>query len=63
MNNKSKENELPFYWAAPILVGKTDLISLNDQLNWNIWILIIGLMIVSGVVGFRIFYQKKRAIQ
>jgi len=35
MNDESGENRLPCYWAAPILVGKTDSITLAHPMAWK----------------------------
>jgi CHAT domain-containing protein len=31
------ENKLPYYWAAPILVGKSDVIPLQKKSDWDLF--------------------------
>jgi CHAT domain-containing protein len=56
----SKEKSLPFYWAAPVLVGKTEIIELAKPYPWK-WIAIFATI---GLVVFwimrRKFVQKQR---
>ncbi|MES1219483.1 MAG: CHAT domain-containing protein, partial [Bacteroidota bacterium] len=35
MNADESENQLPYYWAAPVLVGKTDKITLDKPFQWH----------------------------
>ncbi len=50
---KSSDQSLPFYWAAPILTGKAEVIELNKSGYWK-WILLgIGIVLVSGLVWWR----------
>ncbi|HSZ87070.1 MAG TPA: CHAT domain-containing protein [Puia sp.] len=48
----SKENSLPYYWAAPVLVGKTDAIELSNKLSRKIFFL-------SAAVCLLIFFAVK----
>jgi CHAT domain-containing protein len=48
MNTGSKENQLPFFWAAPILIGKNEALELGKSIPWN-EILLVGL--VMGLIG------------
>ena len=56
----SKEKSLPFYWAAPVLVGKAEIIELSKPYPWK-W---IALFAAIGLVVFwimrRKFVQKQR---
>ena len=50
IRNASGENLLPYYWAAPILVGKTDPIPLQQKSPWKYvlaGIAVCGLLIVT----------------
>ena len=50
---KSSDQSLPFYWAAPILTGKAEVIELKKSFNWQ-WILLgIGIVLVGGLVWRR----------
>jgi CHAT domain-containing protein len=48
-NNASEENQLPFYWAPAILIGKTDPIHFKKSTHW------IFLLFISGLTGFILF--------
>ncbi len=51
---RENDQPLPFYWAAPILTGKAEVIELKKSFNWQ-WILLgIGIVLVSGLVWWRI---------
>lgn len=52
----SKEKSMPYYWAGPVLVGKTDAIELNKPYPWK-WIV---LFLSIGGIGF--FAIRKWAI-
>lgn len=42
LRTASKEKSMPCYWAAPVLIGKTDAIVVNNQkYPWK-WIIIVG---------------------
>jgi CHAT domain-containing protein len=50
IRNAHGENQLPYYWAAPILVGKTGPILLQQGFSWKyilVGIAICGLLIVA----------------
>jgi len=52
-----REYQLPYYWAAPILVGKTDKISIQKKQSW---VGIAGIaLLVSIVAGGWIVRRKK----
>jgi CHAT domain-containing protein len=50
---KSSDQTLPFYWAAPILTGKAEVIELKKSFTWQ-WILLgIAILLVGGLVWRR----------
>jgi CHAT domain-containing protein len=49
IKNARGENRLPYYWAAPVLVGKTDPVALDKPFAWEYLIAGIGL---AGIVFF-----------
>ena len=49
INSAGGENRLPYYWAAPILVGKTDPIVLDKPFAWKYLFAGIGL---AGIIFF-----------
>jgi len=51
---KNGDQSLPFYWAAPILTGKAEVIELKKSFNWQ-WILLgIGILLASGLIWRRV---------
>jgi len=58
IQTSSKEKSLPFYWAAPVLVGKAEIIELNNPYPWK-WI-------AGGVlIAFIVFWilRKKYSLK
>jgi CHAT domain-containing protein len=56
----SKQFSLPYYWAAPVLVGKTDAIELNDNLSRKIFFLSAAVCLL-GLFAVKYFVRKKSA--
>ncbi|MFC0772274.1 CHAT domain-containing protein [Terrimonas alba] len=56
LKNASGEKSLPFYWAAPVLVGKSDAIHLEKTQPWK-WIALL-----AGVGCIVFFVARKWAI-
>lgn len=58
------ENKLPFYWAAPILVGRTDAITFNRHAVWKEWLLGIAILLLSVIIilSVRKRYRKPGVI-
>jgi tetratricopeptide (TPR) repeat protein len=56
IKHASKENKLPFYWAATILAGRSDKIALDKNFPWK------DLLIITGLMGLAfLVYQKVKA--
>ena len=53
LQTASKEKSLPFYWAAPVLVGKTEIIELSKPYPWK-WI------VVFAAIGFVVFWVMRK---
>jgi hypothetical protein len=45
------ENKLPYYWAAPILVGQSDSIYLAKSFPWKWLLLVIPLFVFIFWLG------------
>ena len=58
IQNGDKENELPYYWAAPILVGNTEVIQFNHSFRW-IWLL-AGVIGLSAISIWYLIIRKRR---
>ncbi len=55
IQNGDKEKLLPYYWAAPILVGNTEVIQFSHSFRW-IWLLSGGI----GLSALGIWYFLRR---
>ncbi|HET7003357.1 MAG TPA: CHAT domain-containing tetratricopeptide repeat protein [Puia sp.] len=60
LETAEKNNQLPYYWAATILIGKTNEIDTSTAFPWKtlIWF-IAALTFVSGLIFFRIEIKNK----
>lgn len=59
LQTSSKEKSLPYYWAAPVLVGKTDVIGLSKPQSWKWIILFSGI----GIAGVTFWALRKKYLQ
>jgi CHAT domain-containing protein len=57
----AKEKSLPYYWAAPVLVGKADLIELKKPIPWN-WIVAITVFVAVSFWLWKKRNARKRFI-
>jgi len=55
--NRHTEYELPFYWASPILIGKTDAISVQKNFEWK-WALVL-LIILIPLMACAIYFKRR----
>ena len=56
---QSDDNKLPYYWAAAVLVGKTDVVETKRPFGWKIPV--IAFMLVSAIVFY--FLKRKKKVQ
>ncbi|HYK55073.1 MAG TPA: CHAT domain-containing protein, partial [Flavisolibacter sp.] len=56
----TREKQLPYYWAAPVLTGKSDAISINKPFAWK-WM--AGLLCVAVVAIFAWNMKIKTSLQ
>lgn len=57
INTSSKEKQLPYYWAAPVLTGQSSAITVDKAFPWKyVWIL-TGIAVLSFLV-WRRFARK-----
>ncbi len=60
IKTESKEKSLPYYWASPVLVGKTDLIEFKKPFQWK-WIIFIAFFLaLASFCGWRRLNREKR---
>jgi CHAT domain-containing protein len=57
LQTASREKSLPCFWAAPILVGQTDIIELSKPYPWK-WIV---LLVVIGMVIFWVVRKNRKS--
>src|SRR6185295_9328654 len=54
----SKEKNLPYYWAASVLVGRGDAIPLRKSFPW-MWVTAIFLILLFVFAGWKIMRRRK----
>jgi CHAT domain-containing protein len=62
IKSSSKAETLPYYWAATVLVGKTDPIKFDNPVNWRIPILISG---IAGLLLLTVcihYFRRKKPV-
>ena len=55
LQTASKEKSLPYYWAAPVLAGKSDAITMENAFPWGWVAAAVGFALLAGWV-----YRRKR---
>jgi CHAT domain-containing protein len=57
IKNSSLEKQLPFYWAAPILTGRTDAIEFQ---RYNTWKYLVSGIVLFGLalIGIQLWRRK-----
>ena len=58
LNTAPREKRLPYYWAAPVLVGKNDAIEIQKAISWKIIALIIIATGLAAVFAYRVVKSK-----
>jgi CHAT domain-containing protein/tetratricopeptide (TPR) repeat protein len=59
IQSSGRESRLPYYWAAPILVGQSGTIRLPQSFPWR-WATAFGILALIGIGGWQV---RKRIIQ
>jgi CHAT domain-containing protein len=60
IKSSSRERRLPYYWAAPVLVGKTETLDLSGHSNLATTLLISGVMLTGFLLLYLWARSKKR---
>jgi hypothetical protein len=55
METGSKENQLPWFWAATILAGKTDAIEFEKPSQQKAIVFLIGIISVLTFLGYKLW--------
>jgi CHAT domain-containing protein len=58
-DNDRDEEKLPYYWAAAILVGKTDPIAMQRNFEWK-WVVIVSCLTILSVLYLRLDKIRSR---
>jgi CHAT domain-containing protein len=58
MQSSGRENKLPYYWAAPILVGQSGKLEFPRRFPWQ-WATALGILALVGIGGWQM--RKRRA--
>ena len=61
LKNASREKSMPFYWAAPVLVGKSDPIHLEKSPPWKWIALLLGVGCIVFFAAHKWATSKKAA--
>jgi CHAT domain-containing protein len=59
LETSSKANQLPYYWAAPILIGKSDVLKLRSVISWQTISLTIATLIAVLLIAYKLFYKTR----
>jgi hypothetical protein len=57
METSSKSNQLPYYWAAPILIGKSQSLHLEHTGSGTNILLIILALTTAVLIAYKFFYK------
>jgi CHAT domain-containing protein len=52
---------LPYYWAAPILIGNSNALNFNKDVPWKVIIEVIGLLSVTFTGAYYLSHKKLRS--
>ena len=58
LETSPKGNRLPYYWAAPILIGKSQSLNLRHAGSWTNIILTILALAALGLIAYKFFYKS-----
>lgn len=50
IKTSSKEKQLPYYWAAAVLIGNSDAIIIEKNRNWPLYIITIGVPVLFFIL-------------
>ena len=59
IQSSGRENKLPYYWAAPILVGQSGKIEFPSRFPWQ-WATAMGILILVGIGGWQARKRMQR---
>lgn len=59
LSTAGKERTMPYYWAAPVLVGKVTQVTPQVVFPWK-WVLLGVSIVLLTATGFILHYQRKK---
>ena len=60
LQNASMKQKLPYYWAAIVLVGKTDSIYFNESTSWELFAAAAGAVGLLLFAGWKLRTRRKK---
>ncbi len=61
MGTGSREDKMPYFWAAAILVGKTDAVEFYATVDWGRILPLLGIVVIALVsVASRKIYKRRK---
>ena len=60
LQNASNKQKLPYYWAAIVLVGKTDSVNLNKPISWKLVAAAAGAAGLLLFAGWKLRTRRKK---
>jgi len=62
MRTAAHAERLPYYWAAPILIGNSDALDLKREPLWTVIVLVTSLAGLTILTIFNRIYKKSRSV-
>ena len=62
IQTSSKEKSIPFFWAAPVLVGKASDIKFNKTERWK-WLIPLAIVSLGGIAYYLMIRRRSRQRQ
>ena len=60
MATANDDKQLPFYWAAPVLVGRTDAIEFDKPNGGKLWLFAVILILLSATIILLLMLNRKK---
>ena len=57
LQTASRQNQLPYYWAAPILIGKSNSLHLDQAMSWKEIMLIVLILVLAIAFIYKVIHK------
>ena len=57
LHSASKLSQLPYYWAAPILIGKSNSLHLDQAMSWKEIMLIVLILVLAIAFIYKVIHK------